>query len=78
MLVHFLHFVGADYSAPPRDVRIYTGRDIASFFIYTRDDRILEDNESFIMFANPPLTPNDDNNCNATVTIMDNDGAYIS
>ena len=74
----FYIFVGSDYSALSTVVRIFTGRDVTSFFIYARNDRILEYDESFVIFANPPLTPADGNNCNATVTILDNDGEYTS
>ena len=67
----FDNFIGSDYDTPPTTVWISAGRTVGSFYITTRNDRILELNESFIVTV---TSPSADSNCSATVTIIDNDG----
>ena len=53
------------------------GRTVGSFSIYARDDNIVENGEAFVIIASAPSTADNNNNCNTTVTIIDNDCTFI-
>lgn len=72
----FIHIIGIDYYSPTRNVWIYTGRTVGSFYFATRNDRTLERDETLRIFARPPSLPDGSNNCSATITIVDNDGKF--
>ena len=68
-------YVGDDYRTPTLSyVRILAGRDTASFYISAVDDRVLEQDETFLIVLDPPSVPDGISNCSAAITIADNDG----
>ena len=71
------NFTGSDYFTPQSYVRFNPGITFVSFYITTRDDRILEHDESFVIVAYPPSLPDGHNNCSTKVTIEDNDGKLV-
>ena len=70
-----------DYSSGPYTVTFLAGVTSVPFNVSITDDNVLEDDENFLLTIDTSSLPNNvtvDNPSQATVTIVDNDGMYIS
>ena len=70
-----------DYSSGPYTVTFLAGVTSVPFNVSITDDNVLEDDENFSLTIDTSSLPSNvtvDNPSQATVTIVDNDGTYIS
>ena len=65
-----------DYDSGPYNVTIPAGETSGTLNITINDDVISEANETFMLTISSSSDVNCDDNCQATVTILDNDGKY--
>lgn len=75
--IHGDTFIGNDYYASPRSVTFRARDTAASIYISTREDYLLEQDESFRVTVSHPSLPRSTGSDYTVITIKDDDGMYV-